>query len=77
MLFKKEHRWRSHGGTEETNLTRNHKVERSILAQWVKDPALLRLWLWHRPAPTAAIRPLAWEPPYAVGSTLKRTKISK
>ena len=29
------------------------------------DPALL--WLWHRPAATARIRPLAWEPPYAAG----------
>ena len=25
------------------------------------------LWLWCRPAATAQIRPLAWEPPYAVG----------
>ena len=30
------------------------------------DPALL--WLWHRPAAAAPIRPLAWEPPYAVGA---------
>ena len=29
------------------------------------DPVLL--WLWRRPAPTAPIIPLAWEPPYAVG----------
>jgi len=29
------------------------------------DPALL--WLWHRPAATAPIGPLAWEPPYATG----------
>ena len=28
------------------------------------DPALL--WLWHRLAAIAPIRPLAWEPPYAV-----------
>ena len=28
------------------------------------DPALL--WLWHRPAAMALIRPLAWEPPYAL-----------
>ena len=28
-------------------------------------PALLWLWLWHRPAATAPIRPLAWESPYA------------
>ena len=30
------------------------------------------LWLWHRPAETALIRPLAWEPPYAMGAALKR-----
>ena len=35
-------------------------------------PALL--WLWHRPAATAPIRPLAWEPPYATGVDLKRQK---
>ena len=28
-------------------------------------------WLWPRPAATAPIRPLAWEPPYAVGAALK------
>ena len=32
---------------------------------------LALLWLWRRPAAVAAIRPLAWEPPYAVGVTLK------
>ena len=31
------------------------------------DPGLL----WHRPAATALIRPLAWEPPYAVGAALE------
>ena len=31
---------------------------------------LALLWLWCRPAPVAPIRPLAWEPPYAVGVTL-------
>ena len=30
------------------------------------DPAWL--WLWRRPAATALIQPLAWEPPYAAGS---------
>ena len=33
--------------------------------------ALALLWLWCRPAATAWIRPLAWEPPYAVGVALK------
>ena len=34
------------------------------------DPELL--WLWHRLA--SQIRPLAWEPPYAMGAALKRQK---
>ena len=41
-------------------------------AQWVKDLALL--WLWRRLAATAPIRPLAWEPPYATGMALEKTK---
>ena len=32
------------------------------------------LWLWRRLAATAPIRPLAWEPPYAVGVALKSKK---
>ena len=36
------------------------------------DPALL--WLWHRPVATAPIRPLAWEPLYAAGVALEKTK---
>ena len=39
------------------------------------DPALL--WLWHRPAATAQIRLLAWEPPNASGVALKRQKKKK
>ena len=39
------------------------------------DPELL--WLWHRPAATALIRPLAWEPPYAAGAALEKTKKKK
>ena len=39
------------------------------------DPVLL--WLWCRPAATAPIQPLAWEPPYAVHAALKRQKIKK
>ena len=66
--------WSSHCGAEETNPARNHEVAGSILglAQQVKDPALLRLWCWL--AASAAIRPLAWEPPYAASATPKRQK---
>ena len=32
------------------------------------------LWLWCRPAATAPSRPLAWEPPYASGVALEKTK---
>ena len=39
------------------------------------DPELL--WLWCRPAATAPIPPLAWEPPYATGMALKRQKDKK
>ena len=37
------------------------------------DPA----WLWHRPASTAPIRPLAWEPLYAAGADLEKAKRPK
>ena len=36
------------------------------------DPALL--WLWHKPATTALIRPLAWESPYAAGAAQEMAK---
>ena len=40
------------------------------------DPALL--WLWLRPAAaTAPIRPLAWEPPYAMGAAQEIAKKEK
>ena len=35
------------------------------------------LWLWHRLVATALIRPLAWEPPYAIGVALKRPNKNK
>ena len=39
------------------------------------DPALL--WLWRRPAATAPIEPLAWEPPYAAGVAQEMAKKKK
>ena len=39
------------------------------------DPALLLLW--HRLEATAPIRPLAWEPSYSMGATLKIQKTKK
>ena len=38
---------------------------------------LALLWLWHRPAATVLIRPLAWEFPYAADAALKRQKTNK
>ena len=35
---------------------------------------LVLLWLWRRPVVTTPIRPLAWEPPYAVGAALEKAK---
>ena len=32
---------------------------------------LALLWLWHRPAAVAPLRPLAWEPPHVAGAALK------
>ena len=60
-----------------TNPTKNYEVSGSVpgLAQWVKDPVWL--WLWCRPAATAPIRPLAWEPPYALGAALEKTNKQK
>ena len=59
------------------NPTKNHEISGSIpgLAQWVKDLELL--WLWRRPAATAPIRPLAWEPPGAGGGAQENGKKTK
>ena len=73
-----------------TNPTRIHEDADSIsgLTPWVKlsgiamscgvgcrpGSDLVLLCLWCRPAATALIRPLAWEPPYAAGMDLKRKK---
>ena len=39
------------------------------------DPKFL--WMWRSPVGTAPIRPLAWEPPYAVSAALKKTEKKK
>ena len=38
---------------------------------------LMLLWLWCRWAAVAPIRLLAWEPPYAAGAALEKTKKKK
>ena len=35
------------------------------------------LCLWRRPEATATIRPLTWEPPYAVGAAQRNSKKTK
>jgi len=66
------------------NPTRNHEVAGlipgiavscSVGRKHSSDPALL--WLWCRPAATALISPLAWEPPYATGSSPRKGKKTK
>ena len=71
-----------------TNLTRDHEVEGWIpgLAQWVKDRHCRELWCRLQArlisrvamavvqAATFPIGPLAWEPPCAASSALKRQK---
>jgi len=38
---------------------------------------LVLLWLWCRLAAVAAIQPLAWEAPYAMGVALKSKQTNK
>ena len=47
---------------------------------WCRSQMRLRssiVWLWCRPAATAPIRDLAWEPPQAVGVALKKRQKTK
>ena len=70
--------WSSHHGAAETNPTRNHEVLGSgsgiamsccVGHRRGTDSAL---WLWHRLAAVALIRPLVWEPPHAGGCSPKK-----
>ena len=45
-------------------------MSQGIVRRLSLDPKLL--WLWHRPAAIAPIRPLAWEPPYAMDAGFKK-----
>jgi len=38
---------------------------------------MMLLWLWHRPAATSPIQPLAWDPPYATSVDLESKKKKK
>ena len=47
---------------------------------WCRSQMWLRyalLWLWHRLVAASPNRPLAWEPPYALGAALRRQKTKK
>ena len=35
---------------------------------------LALLWLWRKPAATALVQPLTWEPPYAAASSPRKGK---
>ena len=47
----------------------------SVGCRHSSDPVLW--WLWYRLVATAPIRPLAWEPPYAMGAALEKVKRKK
>ena len=51
-----------------------HELWRGSQKQLGSGPLL---WLWHRPVPIAPIRPLTWEPQYAVGSSPRKGKKTK
>ena len=50
-------------------------MSRGVARRRGSDPALL--WHWPRPVATVPIRPLAWEPPHAVGAAQEMAKRPK
>ena len=52
-----------------------------LRVQFLASLSELRIWrcceLWRRPVAVAPIRPLAWEPPHAVGVALEKTERQK
>ena len=66
-------------GAAATGLHHSHSNAGS-LTHWARpeiEPMSSLLWLWHRPAATDPIRPLAWEPPYVEGAALEKAKKTK
>ena len=68
------------------NLTRNHDLQVRSLALLSRElwcvgyrhgSYLTLLWLWCRLVATAPIRPLAREPPHAMGMALEKTERQK
>ena len=88
MLYKKEKTGSSRRGSVVMNPTCIREDVGLIpgFPHWVKGSGatsscgvgcrrgsdLVLLWLWCRLGATALIRPLAWEPPHAVGAALKK-----
>ena len=84
---KKKKNWSSHHGNESDQEPRSWgfdpwprsvgqgcgvAVSRGV--GWRRGSDLALLWLWCRPAATAPIRHLGWDPPYAMVAALKKAK---
>ena len=65
-------------------MAQQKRIQLGTMSLQVQSLVLLSgLWiqccheLWSRPAAVSAIRPLAWEPPYAASAALKSKKKKK
>ena len=58
-------------------MVQQKQIQLGTMRLRVKDPMLLWLWLWCRPAAVAPNGPLAWEPPHAMGVALKKKRQNK